>query len=64
MNNLYEQNALEIAAQAEGEMLKLKEKKFYTQNDIVALNEKWKMRCVLYGILCSLVTVLVIHYWK
>ena len=64
MTNLYEQNELEIAAQADGELLKLKEKKFYTRNDIVALEEKWKMRCLMYGALCIIVTIFIIHYWR
>ncbi len=63
MTNLYEQNELEIAAQAKGDLLKLKERKFYTRNDIDVLNEKWRMKCFMYGTACVLVTILLIHYW-
>ncbi len=68
MTNLYEQNELEIAAQADGDLLKLKERKLYTRNDLEELENKWKtrclMRCLMYGVLCCLVTIFIIHYWR
>jgi hypothetical protein len=64
MTNLYEQNLIEIQSQAADQELKLRERKFYSKNDLDALEHKWTMRCILYGALCCLITVLIIHYWK
>jgi len=64
MTNLYEQNLIEIQSQAADQELKLRERKFYSKNDLEILENKWKMRCVLYGAICCLVTCLIIHYLK
>lgn len=64
MTNLYEQNLIEIHSQAADQELKLRERKFYSKNDLEALENKWKMRCLMCGSFCIMVTILIIHWWK
>jgi hypothetical protein len=64
MNTLYEQNILEIQHQAEEQMLKLRERKFYTKNDIDDLKDAWLYRCVACGAICTIITAIVFHFIK
>ena len=62
MNNLYEQNYLEIQHQADDQILKLNDRKFYTKNDLNDLNRLWFYRCC--GVFGGTVilTCIVIHF--
>lgn len=64
MNNAYEQNVIEIELNKEMQLLKLKERKFYSRNDLDNLTTSWIYKCIATSGVSIIVTVIILHFCK
>jgi hypothetical protein len=61
MTNIFEQNLIEIRHQALDQELKLRERKFYSRNDIEGLKERG-LYLFLFGVALGALLAVVIRY--